>query len=316
MKKRTKIIIGICITVLILLMGGLGFAGNYFYTLAIDSRSDKSAVFGKNESQSDKDALQAVSYEKMMKKDTSEVWMKNKDGYNLHAYEIKNKSDVWVIAVHGYMGQASDMAAVGNIYADMGYNVLMPDLRSHGKSEGTAIGMGAWDSDDIVEWIGKINKENKDAKIILYGISMGASTVMMTTGKELPSNVKVAIEDCGYTSAWDEFSYQLDKLFSLPAFPALDAANLITKLRAGYNLKDADALAAVKKSKTPTLFIHGDADDFVPTRMVYPLYKAAASEKKLLIVKGAIHGGSKDVDPTTYWNTVRDFINTYVNNEK
>lgn len=312
MKKITKIMIGVCISVLIVIIGALGFAGNYFYTLAIDSRSDKTMVFSNNESQSDKDESKAISFENMMNRNTSEVWMKNKDGYNLHAYEIQNTSDVWVIAVHGYMGQASDMAAVGNIYADMGYNVLMPDLRSHGKSEGSAIGMGAWDSDDIIEWIGKINKEYKNAKIILYGISMGASTVMMTTGKNLPDNVLAAIEDCGYTSAWDEFSYQLDKLFGLPSFPALDAANFITKIRAGYNLKDADALAAVKKSKTPTLFIHGDADEFVPTRMVYPLYKAEASEKKLLIVKGAMHGGSKDVDPKTYWKTVSDFINTYV----
>ena len=93
--------------------------------------------------------------------------------------------------------------------------------------------------------------------------------------------IKVAIEDCGYTSAWDEFSYQLDDLFGLPSFPALDAANIVTMIRGGYNLKDADALEAVKKSKTPTLFIHGDADDFVPTSMVYPLYDAAVCEKDI-----------------------------------
>lgn len=116
--------------------------------------------------------------------------------------------------------------------------------------------MGAWDSDDIVEWINEIIKDNPKAEIALYGVSMGASTVMMTTGHNLPENVKVAIEDCGYTSAWDEFSYQLDDLFGLPSFPALDAANIVTMIRGGYNLKDADALEAVKNLKhRPYLFM-------------------------------------------------------------
>lgn len=311
MRMRTKVIIGICITFLVLVIGGLGFTGNYFYSLAIDSTSDKSMVFGKNASQ-DNSASEKAAYTEMMKRNTTEVWMKDKDHYKLHAYEIKNKSNVWVIAIHGYMSEAKKMADVGNTFADMGYNVLLPDLRSHGLSEGSKIGMGTWDSDDIIQWIHKINKQNKDAKIILYGVSMGASTVMMATGKQLPSNVKVAIEDCGYTSAWDEFSFQLKKLFDLPTFPVLDAANIVTMIRAGYNLKDADALSAVKKSKTPTLFIHGDADEFVPTSMVYPLYEAEASEKQLLIVKGAIHAGSRNTDPKTYWKTVREFIKTYL----
>lgn len=128
----------------------------------------------------------------------------------------------------------------------------MPDLRSHGQSEGDSIGMGAWDSEDIVEWSKYILKQDSSASIALYGVSMGASTVMMASGNEqLPDAVKVAVEDCGYTSAWDEFIFQLDDLFGLPSFPALDAANLVTKLRAGYDLKDADALAAVKGKRSP-----------------------------------------------------------------
>lgn len=312
MKKRTKIVIGICITILILITGVIGFAGNYFYTLAIDSTSDKSVVFGSDENDPAVEKAKNEA-EAIYMKHGKDRWLTNQDGYRLHAYEANQKSDKWIIAVHGYMGQGRDMLASGNRFYDMGYNVLIPDLRSHGQSEGTAIGMGAWDSDDIVEWVNAIIKDNPKAEIALYGVSMGASTVMMTTGHELPQNVKVAVEDCGYTSAWDEFSFQLDDLFGLPSFPALDAANLVTKIRAGYNLKDADALKAVKKSKTPTLFIHGDADDFVPTSMVYPLYEAAACEKDLLIIKGAGHGQSKEVDPKTYWDKVQSFIETYMN---
>lgn len=313
MKRRTKLLLGIGISLLIVVFGGLGFAGNYFYTLAIDAHSDKSIVFG-NEKE-DHEAVQAskASYEEMLARDTKDVWMKNKEGYKLHAYEIQNTGSKWMIVVHGYMSEAKNMSEVANHFADEGYHVLIPDLRSHGQSEGDSIGMGAWDSDDIVEWSNYILKQDSSAHIGLYGVSMGASTVMMASGKEsLPSAVHVAVEDCGYTSAWDEFSFQLDDLFKLPSFPALDAANLVTRLRAGYDLKDADALSAVKRKKVPMLFIHGDADDFVPTEMVYPLYKAATGEKELMIVKGAAHGKSRDTDPKAYWDKVDAFLQKHI----
>lgn len=313
MKKRTKILICAGISLLVLLLGGLGFAGNYFYTLAIDAHSDKSVVFGNEEE--DPKAVQAskASLDEMLARDTKDVWMKNKDGYKLHAYEINRTGNKWMVVVHGYMSEAKNMSEVANHFADQGYRVLVPDLRSHGQSEGDSIGMGAWDSEDIVEWTNYILKQDSSAIIGLYGISMGASTVMMASGNEqLPDAVQVAVEDCGYTSAWDEFSFQLDDLFGLPSFPALDAANLVTKLRAGYNLKDADALSAVEKKKIPMLFIHGDADAFVPTEMVYPLYKAATGEKELMIVKGAEHGKSREMDPKAYWKKVDTFLNKYI----
>lgn len=106
MKKRTKVVIGIGISLLILVLGGLGFAGNYFYTLAIDAHSDKSVVFGNEEE--DPKAAQASkdSYNEMMARDTKDVWMKNKDGYRLHAYEINQTGNKWVIVVHGYISEA------------------------------------------------------------------------------------------------------------------------------------------------------------------------------------------------------------------
>lgn len=312
MKKRTKIVIGIVLALCIVLMSGLGLAGNYFYTLAIDAHSDKSVVFGEGENDIEKEKAVDEAFDHLSKRGLDDVYHVNKDGYKLHAYELKNTGKPWVIIVHGYMGEARKMSVSAMAFADQGYQVLMPDSRSHGASEGDAIGMGAWDSDDIIEWIDVLREKEPDAKIVLYGVSMGASTVMMTTGKELPDNVVAAVEDCGYTSAWDEFSYQLDALFGLPSFPALDAANVITKIRAGYDLKDADALAAVKRSKTPMLFIHGDQDDFVPSDMVKPLYEAAVSDKELYIAKGAGHGEAREVDPLAYWNKVFGFLDNYI----
>jgi fermentation-respiration switch protein FrsA (DUF1100 family) len=238
------------------------------------------------------------------------------DGLNLHGYEILNTkpSKTWVITVHGYMGQGKEMALYANEFYNLGYNVLVPDLRGHGQSEGDYVGMGWDDRKDILKWIDYILEKESDANIILHGVSMGGGTVMMTSGENLPSNVKAIIEDCGYTSVWDEFSYQLDSLFGLPEFPVLQSASLVSKIRAGYWLQDASAIDQVAKSQTPMLFIHGDEDTFVPYSMLDKVYDSANVEKEKLVVKGAAHAKSVEANPELYWNTIDNFIKKHVTN--
>src|SRR5699024_4928383 len=148
--------------------------------------------------------------------------------------------------------------------------------------------------------------------IVLFGLSMGAATVMMLSGENLPDNVKVIVEDCGFTSARSVLSYQLKERFKLPAFPALQAANTVAKLRAGYRIFDASAVNQLAKATVPILFIHGEADSFVPYRMMEELYAAANTEKEKLTIPGAGHIQAVDVDPELYWQTIWNFTGRFV----
>ena len=121
----------------------------------------------------------------------------------------------------------------------MWYNILVPYLRGHGKSEGDYIVRGWDDRLDIIDWINNILEDNPSSEIILHGTSMGAATVLSTSGENLPNNVKAIIADCGYTSVWNEFTYQLKALFNLPAFPVMNLSNMVTMVKAGYSLKEA-----------------------------------------------------------------------------
>lgn len=322
MKIFKKILIGIITFTILIGTIGIGFGANYLYNLALNPYTSKDLIFGSD----DKDSSDMVSQNETSGISTvddrtwllehsgyEDLFMTSRDGLKLHNYVLtQSDSDKWMIAVHGYTSEGILMAPYARKFYDMGYNVIIPDLRSHGQSEGDYIGMG-WDERfDIIDLVNYIVENNRDAQIALFGVSMGAATVMNVSGEELPSNVKAIIEDCGYTSVWDQFAYQLDDLFGLPAFPMMHTASLVGKLRAGYWIGEASSIEQVKKSITPTLFIHGDADDFVPYFMLDQLYAASNAEKEKLVIEGAGHAKSKDVDPELYWSTITNFLDKYV----
>ena len=316
--KKKKIIRVLILTILVVVMLGLSFIGNYFYNLALNPDTPKDIVFGTPEeaSETSGQVLDTDIQWLLTESNYSDETINSFDNLKLHGYKVlnPNNSNKWVITVHGYTSEGINMSSYAKNYYDMGYNVLIPDLRSHGLSEGDYIGMGWDDRLDIISWINNILEDNADAEIILHGVSMGAATVSMVSGEDLPSNVKAIVADCGYTSVWDEFAYQLDDLFSLPQFPILNVSSLVSKVRAGYFLGTASSLKQVEKSKTPILFIHGDKDDFVPYYMMEELYNATSSEKEMLTIKDAGHAKSSEVDPETYWTTVYNFTNKYISN--
>jgi len=238
--------------------------------------------------------------------------MVSHDGLTLYAAAYTQPSSSWIIAVHGYTGNGAELTETAKQFYELGFNVLLPDCRGHGKSEGDYIGMGWHDRMDIINWARQIAQWDPDCRIALYGLSMGASAVMMASGEDLPDNIKCVIEDCGYTSVEDEFSYHLKNSFKIPSFPILNTVDWICKTHAGFRFKEASALEQIKKCKLPVLFIHGEKDYFVPTEMVYRLYDAAECEKELFVVPEAGHGVSGRVSRALYWEKIGAFTEKYI----
>ena len=315
MKKKKKIILTISILLLVVILGVGGLVGNYFYNLALNPFTSKDMIFGDDD---DDTSLEVEADVNWLIKDSNyiDTYITSSDNLKLHAYEVKNenKTDKWAIVVHGYTSEGKLLSSKAKHLYNMGYNVLVPDLRSHGTSEGNYIGMGWHDRLDIIDWINYIVKNNPKSEIALHGTSMGSATVLMVSGEKLPSNVKAIVADCGYTSVYDEFSYQLKQLFNLPAFPIMNFSDVVTHIRAGYCLNDASAINQVKKSTTPILYIHGDKDDFVPYYMMDELYNATNSEKEKLTIEGGEHANSDLVNPKLYWSTVNSFLEKYIEN--
>lgn len=320
-KKIIKTII-ISITILIILIAGISYGiGNYFVNYAIARSGNGGDRQVKDEvtlSQESEDVIQKNRKEATEK---AEEWsnsteQKNveitaKDGINLKGteYIVNTENNKWAIVLHGYRSSPKSVLTIGEHFSKEGYNVLIPNMRGCGESEGKYIGMGWLDKDDLQGWIKLIVEQNENSEIILHGSSMGSATVLMASGDNLPSNVKAIIADSGYTSVWDIFASEAKKRFNIPKFPVLNMFQVVAQIRAGYNIKKASALDQVKKSKTPILFIHGDADDFVPEYMCEQLYEAANCKKEKLIIEGAGHTDSKYKEPETYYNKIFEFIN-------
>ncbi len=240
----------------------------------------------------------------------------NSEGLKLNGYYIKSAKPTrkTAILIHGYKDCAYTMMPIAYIYShELGYNVLLPDLQYHGKSDGKAVTMGWKDRKDILLWAKLANTLfGNNTEIVVHGISMGGATTMMVSGEKLPPYIKCFVDDCGYTSVWDEFNYEIKEMFGLPTFPLMYSSSAICKILYGWSFGEASALNQVAKCKLPMLFIHGSADDYVPTRMVYPLYKAKPQPKEIWIVKEAPHAKSFQLNQKAYIKKVAQFTGKYI----
>jgi fermentation-respiration switch protein FrsA (DUF1100 family) len=238
------------------------------------------------------------------------------DGSKLHALYVKSatESPNTALIIHGYTDNSIRMLMIGHLYSEeMGYNILLPDLRAHGKSDGDYIQMGWKDRLDILKWINVSKYIYGDTThMVIHGISMGAATTMMVSGENLPENVKCFVEDCGYTSAWDEFAYKLKEMYGLPEFPILHATSWYAQMKVGWNFKEASALEQVKKCQLPMFFIHGDKDTYVPTWMVNKLYDAKPGDKELWIVPNVEHADAYWDCTDKYVTRTKNFVNKYI----
>lgn len=330
MNKILKRVLAVILTIIIIIWVATILIGGYFVRYAlyrdgaggnreikneqvkIENQDSDKAIIDRNKQEEKSDVK---NWSEQTPHETLEI--KAKDDITLRATAYYNKTENqenhnWIIVAHGYRSTPAGVASVGmHFYKEKGYNVLIPSMRATEESEGKYIGMGWLDKDDIIGWINKIIEKDKNAKIILHGSSMGAATVLMASGEKLPSNVKAIISDSSYTSVWDIFKSELKARFNLPPFPLMQMFRVIAQIKAKYDIKEGSVINQVKKSKTPTLLIHGDADDFVPVTMEPEIYNALPVEKDQLIIHGAGHTQSRYREPEMYYKKVFEFVEKY-----
>ncbi len=225
------------------------------------------------------------------------------DGVTLAATYLDNRADKTVVLVHGYRATRRSRLPDAMFYFERGYNVLAVDNRAHGESGGRYIGWGYLDSRDILEWVDLLCEKFGAEKIVLDGVSMGGATVLCTAFWPRRDAVQAIVADCSYTSLYDEFCCRMRLGWAVwPFFKGF------VRLFAGYSVGRAAPIRAVQAGDVPTLFVHGDADRFVPYAMAGRLYAAAICDKRLLTTEGVGHALSRSLARDEYRQAIAELL--------
>lgn len=297
MKKRLLIVFSVALGLLLAVLIGASFYMLHFALAPNPDRFDTESHFadfrqGHPEAVAWLDSLQQAEA-------LRDTFLVMPSGEHHHAYFISSPDSIpsrrVALVLHGWRDTPIKFLHIARIYHQLlGFNVILPDLHAHGLSEGRAIGMGWKERLDVLRWMQMGYETMHCDSFVVHGISMGAATTMNVSGEPMPSFVRDIrfVEDCGYTSAWDEFAYELRQEFHLPPFPLQYATSLLCRLRYGWSFGQDSPLRQVARCPYPMLFIHGDRDDFVPSWMVNPLYEAKPGPKQLWITTDCGHNDS------------------------
>lgn len=236
------------------------------------------------------------------------------DGKKLFAryYHVRKGAPVQ-LQFHGYRGCAMrDMCGITPLAIKMGYNVLLVDQRSHGQSEGSTITFGIKERQDLKCWCEYAAKRfGKDTPLVLYGVSMGAATVLMAADMPLPRSVKAIIADCPYSSP-EAIIGRVAGQMGLPAKPSVAVCRLGALVYGHFRLTASSPIKAVQNTRLPILLLHGEADRFVPCDMSRQIYAACSGDRQLALFPEAAHGMSLLQDPARYESTVSTFLQNHL----
>lgn len=214
---------------------------------------------------------------------------------------------------HGYRGSAErDLSGGMHRCFQLGHSAFIVDQRCSGRSDGNVITFGINEHRDCLSWIDfLLSHFGPDVRIILTGISMGASTVLMASDKHLPSNVIGILADCGFNSAKDVIRSVADSMH-LPSGILYPFVKFGARIFGHFDLEAFSAEESVKNCKAPVLFFHGDSDNYVPSYMSTINYDSCTARKKLVFIPGAGHGLSYPMAPDLYINEMNEFFHPSV----
>lgn len=256
----------------------------------------------------------AQSHKWLTEHQATDVYINSKDNLRLHALWVPTDNPRGtVLFAHGYRSTALlDFSAAFAFFHQRGLNLLIPDQRAHGKSEGRYITFGIKESEDMRGWLKYHNQMFDTVPVLLFGISMGASTMMYLADQDLPDNVRCIVADCGYTSPKDIISEVFRRVIHLPAIPSIWIGDILARIFAGVSFYEKDTRRALASSRLPILMVHGKEDGFVPYEMSEEGYAACTSEKELILVSGADHGLSFLIEPEQYTDALERFLEKYL----
>jgi fermentation-respiration switch protein FrsA (DUF1100 family) len=299
----------IILIILLFVTGWLAFYVNFRVKSQFDG-SDETQLMNSARFPYEREMSSGIAWIKARK--WEDVYISSRDGLRLHARWLKKKgSDKAALLFHGYRSMAhNDFCVTAPWLWEKGYSLLLVDQRAHSESEGKWLTFGARERYDCRLWIDKVLEiAGKDTRLLLSGVSMGATTVLLALGLGLPENVRAVVADCGFTSPKEIMRYYIKKRFNMPVFPLLQILGLYFRLICGFWPASLNTALLLKENKDiPVLFVHGQADITVPPEMTEENYKACAAPKRILTYEHASHAVCSLAYKEEYFLELKSFL--------
>ena len=249
-------------------------------------------------------------FRKLQARPYDDVYIKSHDGLTLYGryYHTADNAPL-AIGFHGYRSSyLTDFCGGSDLSISQGQNLLLIDQRAHGRSQGRTISFGINERKDLLRWIDyALERFGREIPILLYGVSMGGATVLMASGEALPANVKGIVADCPYSVPLDIIA-DVGKKMKFPTAFTKFFVPLGARIFGGFDIRQTDAIRAVKKASVPILIIHGEDDRFVPAAMSEQVRQVNPSLVRRHTFPGAGHAMSYLVDTERYWQIVSEFM--------
>lgn len=284
--------------------------GYFLFSVALKRQTSKNLVF--NNKHKTESTITVPTWTDSFEKTTCISY----DGITLSGYIRKNyQENPWIVFVHGYAGNLSNMIPYINHFVDKNYNILAVDLRGHGESEGKYYGLSYLDAYDINSWVEEIKNKWDASKVVLFGISMGGASCLRTAAK-YNNDISAVISDSAPSNMKKVFLRILKHNFGILAKPLMLTVEVWLKMIAKFSFADTGLIKDIKNMCVPTLIVHGCDDGFVPVSMASDIFDCIGKYKEKLLIKKADHTKSVMVAPELYWERVDKFLSTYLESSK
>ena len=271
-----------------------------------------STLYGGKQSVRKLNAVNGEKSEWFAHSDREDEFLESYDGLKLHALKISNHNDAhkWIILVHGVGSYSGGMLEYMSEADERGFNILAVDHRGCGMSEGRYTGLGWPEHYDLISWVNFLINLDPQAEIALLGVDAGGTAVMNAIGDYIPSNVKCAVEDGGFSGIKEILNYGIRKYCKVEGKPFLPGVDFFVKQCLHFSINDVSTKHQLQMATTPILFAQGTEDEVVPTSMLFDNYYACASEKDLYTAEGK--GFGETWTAPDYFETVFGFIGKYI----
>lgn len=239
-------------------------------------------------------------------------------GYAMKGTFVPNaqKTEQTVLFLHGFTQNRLAGLDYLPMYLQMGFNVLLVDLRAHGESGGTSVTWGACEKKDVDVWLDWLATRVPGGIVGIHGISMGAATALLHAEMhEVDARAAFYIADSAYADLKPLLKKEIRAKLGLAEQSVLPDillgyGDLVCWAKDRFTFAASSPAEAAKHISAPVLYVHGEKDPLVPVQMVRTLYDNTPGQKELSLFPQAAHAMAFYEDRRQYERVVKQFIET------